>query len=153
MKARQLLLVPLLLLAAHSGAGDALSAQERGARFAVIVNAQNVLDTDADSARAQVRKLYLKEATEWSNGVVALPFGREASSAAQTAFLERVLGMSQAALARHWIKLKNLRGVSSPKQVESAALVRRYVVKYPGAFGIVPIEEASGDDIRILFEF
>ncbi len=122
--------------------------------FALIVNAKNPTSEGVDTARATIRTLFLKELTEWPDGTEARPYGREDGSEVQQAFAARVLDMTDAALARHWLRVKNTNGTTPPKQVDSDRMVLKFVARHAGAFGIVSSRAAAGaEGIRILFEF
>lgn len=124
------------------------------AKWALVVNTANKSTETGDAAKATVRKLFLKELTQWPGGLEAKPYAREAASAEQIAFLKLVLGMSEAEIARHWLKMKNLNGTTPPKDVDSERMLLKYVAKTPGAFGVVRIEAAKGvEGVRVLFEF
>lgn len=124
------------------------------ATWALVVNAKNRTTATGDAARAVVKKLFLRELTQWPDGVDARPYAREDRSAEQAAFVAHVLGMNDAELARHWLRLKNMNGTTPPKEVDSDRLVLKYVARTDGAFGIVRIDAAKGvADVRVLFEF
>jgi ABC-type phosphate transport system substrate-binding protein len=138
-------------------AGAAPSHQEptlKPARYAVIVHVDNKLTESGDAARAVVKKLFLKDLSQWPDGAEAKAYAREAKSEAQSAFRQQVLDMSEAELARHWLKLKSMNGTTPPKEVDSDRLVLKYVSKNQSAFGIVDIATAKGaEGVRTLFEF
>ena len=121
--------------------------------FAVIVNTSNAF-ADTNTAKATVKKLFLKDLTQWRDGTEARPYARQASTAEHTAFLKGVLNMSEAELARHWLKVKNMNGTTPPKEVDSDRMLIKHVAKHQGALGVVSIQaakEATG--IKVLFEF
>lgn len=145
----------LLLLALGPHAAD--TAQEpvkKPARFAAIVHVDNKIKETGDAAKAVIKKLFLKDLSQWPDGSEAKAYAREAKSEAQTAFRKSVLEMSDADLARHWLKLKSMNGTTPPKEVESDRLVLKYVAKNPNAFGIVDLDSVKGvEGVRVLFEF
>jgi hypothetical protein len=122
--------------------------------YALVVNANNKCKETGDAAKSTVKKLFLKELTQWPDGAEAKPYAREANAAEHGAFLERVLGMSEAELARHWLKMKNMNGTTPPKDVDSDRMILKYIAKADGAFGIVKLDAAKGaEGVKILFEF
>lgn len=121
--------------------------------FALIVNANNTAKETGEAARKVVKTLYLKDLTQWAGGAEAKPYARETNSAEHAAFLKAVLGMSEAELARHWLRLKNQSGTTPPKEVDRDRLLVKYVARHDGAFGVVKLENAKTDGVRILFEF
>lgn len=123
------------------------------ATYALIVNANNQTKDGTEAARKLIRTLYLKELTRWGDGVEAKPYARAATSDEHAAFLGSVLGMSEAELARHWLRVKNINGTTPPKQVDSDRLLLKHVARHDGAFGVVAASEAKGSGVRVLFEF
>src|SRR5688500_15519021 len=121
--------------------------------YALVVNANNPAKDGSDAARKMVKTLYLKDLTRWADGIEAKPYGRESRSAEQAVFLTEVLGMSEAELARHWLRLKNQNGTTPPKEVDSDRLLLKHVARHDGAFGVVKLENAKADGVRVLFEF
>ena len=119
----------------------------------MIVNANNPAKEAGVDAQKIVKTLYLKDLTQWSDGAEAKPYGREAASAEHAAFLKTVLGMSEAELARHWLRLKNQSGTTPPKEVDGDRLLVKHVTRHDGAFGVVKLKSAKADGVRILFEF
>lgn len=145
----------LLLLAVTATQGkDQKSPPKAVAKYAVVLHVDNPITETGESARAIIRKLFLKELTRWPSGSEAKAYSRGSESPAQTAFRQTVLEMSEAELARHWLKQKSMNGATPPKEVETDRLVLKYVAKNPQAFGIVSLEsvkDATG--IKVLFEF
>lgn len=121
---------------------------------ALVVNANCKATETGDAAKALIKKLFLKELTQWPGGVEAKPYAREAAAAEQVALLKDVLGMSDAELARHWLKMKNQNGTTPPKDVDSERMLLKYIAKSDGAFGVVKLDAAKGaEGVKILFEF
>ncbi|MFT5051781.1 MAG: hypothetical protein ACI8QZ_003204 [Chlamydiales bacterium] len=122
--------------------------------FAVVVNAAN--DThfsDEVAARRAVRRLFLRTSNDWGNHEEAKPFAPRDGDAAYAAYLTAVLDMSKAELARHWISMKNKRGVAPPKEIGSVKIMIRYVGRYDGGVGIIPVADTQGTDLKVLFTF
>jgi hypothetical protein len=122
--------------------------------YALIVNAGNSVQDGSGAVRKTIRTLYLKDFTRWANGVEAKPYGREPTSGEHVAFVSEVLGMSEAELARHWLRLKNMNGTTPPKEVDSDRLLIKHVARHDGAFGVVKASAAAmAEGVRVLFEF
>ena len=123
--------------------------------YAVVVNNANSLSGDDASMMKTVKKIFLKDQTAWPGGVDSKPFDRPADSEAHNSFRDQVLGMSEAELSEHWIKLKQKTGDTPPREVASEAMLIKFVQKYEGAMGVVSSAKATaaGDKVKILFTF
>ncbi len=127
-----LLLVCLLLLPEVSAAES----------FAVVASAENpARSIDA----ATLRRLYLKEQSEWPDGTTGKPIARPAGSRAHELFLEHVLRMDQSRLTRHWISLKQRTGQRRALQVDSDEKLILLLRRFPGAFGVLPTSAVEDD--------
>jgi len=121
--------------------------------YAVVVNASNPSKETGDAAKKTVKALFLKDLTRWADGVEAKPYDRGAKAPEHTAFLQDVLGMSPAELARHWLRMKNMSGVTPPMDVDTDRILLRHVERHDGAFGVVKLSAAKVPGVRVLFEF
>ena len=122
--------------------------------YAVIVNEKNTCTQTGNTAKATIKKLFLKQTTKWSDGTDAKPYGRKHGDVEEAAFLKEILSMGDAELARHWLRMKNLEGTTPPKGVSSDRMLLKYVQKYEGAFGVIKISETTGvKGIKILCRF
>jgi ABC-type phosphate transport system substrate-binding protein len=145
----KLAILMTLVLGALGAQGEA-----KKATYALVINSNNKTTETGDAAKATIKKLFLKEMTQWSGGVEAKPYAREGTAPEQVAFLKDVLGMSDAELARHWLKMKNMNGTTPPKDVDSDRMILKYVAKTDGAFGVVKLDAAKGaEGVKVLFEF
>lgn len=125
-----------------------------GKKFAVLVNAGNTTKLAKNELVSTAKKLYLKNLSRWPDGSPARPYARASSSDAQQAFAHRVLKMTDAELARHWLRLKNMRGTTPPREVSSDRLVIKHVARKTGAFAIVEASAVpKSANVRVLFEF
>lgn len=128
--------------------------QDPAPKYVLVVNAENTSKDDHAAAKALIRRLYLKELTVWADGTEARPYAREATTAEHAAFLKEVIGMTDAELARHWLRLKNTDGSTPPKAAESERLLLKHIARHRGAFGVVRKEAVAGvAGVRVLFEF
>lgn len=66
------------------------------------------------------------------------------------AFLKRILKMSSAEIARHWLSKKNEASLTPPKAVSSDRLMIKYLKKYPGAFAILRKDIAKKAKLKVL---
>lgn len=122
--------------------------------YAVIVNTKNKCIRKGAAAKATVKKLFLKQMAKWPDGTAARPYGRKSGGTEQGAFVKVVLGMGDAELARHWLKMKNMNGTTPPKGVSSDRMVLKYVAKHDGAFGVIKMSEAKkSKGIKVLYTF
>ncbi|MFT4841171.1 MAG: hypothetical protein ACI8UD_003835 [Planctomycetota bacterium] len=122
--------------------------------YAVIVNMKNKCSQKGAAAKATVKKLFLKQMAKWPDGTTARPYGRKAGGSEQDAFVKGLLGMGNAELARHWLKMKNMNGTTPPKSVSSDRMILKYVEKHSGAFSIVTVSKAKkSKDVKILYTF
>lgn len=122
--------------------------------YVLVVNASNTAAEAGEAARSVVKRLFLKDLTQWPDGTEAKPYRRPDGTDAQRAFLAAVLAMSDAELARHWLRIKNQDGSTPPKEVDSDRMALKYVARYAGAFCVVPKEAVKdAEGVRVLFEF
>lgn len=125
------------------------------AEYAVIVNAANPASGDTPDTRNLLKRIYLKEMTTWANGAETQPLAREAGSPTQAAFHAKILGMSDAAVNEYWLRLKQTKGETPPREVGAARILFRLIEKYEGSFSVVTTEEAQElpPEVKILFTF
>ncbi len=139
----------LALAGAFQAQGDT-----KQTKYVVVVNTANACNQSGKDAQATVKKLFLKELTQWPGGAEARPYAREGTSDEHAAFVKLVLGMTDAELARHWLKMKNMSGTTPPKDVDTDRMVLKHVAKHQGAFGIVTADAAKGaEGVKVMFEF
>ncbi len=131
------------------------STSASAADYAVIINASNPIAGDNADTRAMIKRSYMKEMSAWVNGSETQPLARESGSAVQQAFHKSVLEMSDAAVNDHWLRLKQIKGETPPREVGSARILFRLVGKYEGAFSFVTAEEALEipPEVKVLFTF
>ncbi|GAB4540323.1 MAG: hypothetical protein Tsb0010_18270 [Parvularculaceae bacterium] len=140
------LAIALALMAApHAKAED----------YVVLVNAANDFVGSADDIKTALRTIFLKEKTSWPNGVDAIPLGPSAGDPAYETFVNTVLGMTPQEVEAHFIRLKQIKGETPPREVGSARILMRTVGKQEGAFGIATKADAAdlAEGVRVLFEF
>jgi len=121
--------------------------------YAVVVHKDNPFKGSTDEAKTLVKQLYLKTQTAWPDGSASEPFGRKEGSDEEVAFFKNVLGMSDAELTRHWIKMKNSKGETPPRALGSSRLALKYAARNKGGFTVVKASEAEDEGVRVLFTF
>jgi len=123
------------------------------AEYAIVVHSANNYSASDGEARQLVKRLYLKEITDWPSSGEAVRFYTPGSSdPAMSAFVDKVLGMTEASVASHWLNVKQQTGETPPREVPSARMLQKLVERYEGALGVVPADAVSGD-VRVLFKF
>lgn len=137
MSSCKLLLLALLALGGRQDPAPAPSRtkpQLPEVTYVLVVNAKNATTEAADATRSVVKRLFLKDLTQWPDGTEAKPYRRPDGSNEQRAFLAAVLAMNDAELARHWLRIKNQDGTTPPKEVDTDRMALKCVARYPGAF-------------------
>jgi ABC-type phosphate transport system substrate-binding protein len=112
------------------------------ASLVVIVNAQNPV---AELSVGELRRILLGETTRWPDGRRITVAMRESDQAERDAMLRLVCNMSDQDFTRYLLHA-TFRGAlqSSPKVLETATGVRRFVFNVPGAIGYVRGDEVDG---------
>lgn len=123
--------------------------------YSIIVNVTNNYAASDDEMRQLIKRLFLKQETDWPNGELARAFGRDPKSSEQNVFAEKILAMNTAEIARHWLGLKQKTGETPPRSINSTRMLLKTVEKYPGAFGLVDEKTAKElpNTVKILFSF
>jgi ABC-type phosphate transport system substrate-binding protein len=104
-------------LAGQTAASDA-EHRDRGDGFVVVVNEQNSI---ASAPRTLVSQFFLKKATRWESGAIALPVDLPADSPVREAFSRRVLSKSVSSIKAYWQQqIFSGRDVPPPEQKTEA---------------------------------
>ncbi|HEX5050352.1 MAG TPA: hypothetical protein VFZ65_01140 [Planctomycetota bacterium] len=143
----------VLLAVGAFAAQDPAVPEPKQVTYAVIVNDNNSTKEEGDAAKKLVKSLFLKDLTRWPDGSLAKPYDREPNSPEHVAFLREVLAMSEAEVARHWLRAKNMNGTTPPREVDTDSMLQKHIARHDGAFGIVKLDAAKAPGVRILFEF
>lgn len=120
--------------------------------YAVIVNAENSYSAPKDEAQEVVRRIFLKQQSDWPGGPEGQPFAR-GDTPAQKAFSQAVLGMDDVAYSDYWIQMKQTEGTVAPRAVGSASILVRQVARKPGGVSVVPASQSLPESVRTLFTF
>jgi hypothetical protein len=103
-----------------------LPASAQKAEFVVVVGKGCAWQPANEAeAKAAIKKLFLQQATAFPSGGEAKVIDRAVESAVRKAFVEKVLGMTDADLARHWLKIKNQNGRTAWWRATSRSTPRR----------------------------
>lgn len=139
-----IVLLSLLTFIQHSPAAIAEG-------YVIVVNAANSSNADTD----EIKNLFLKKRTIWSDGITAEPMARGHGSAEQEAFLKYVLGMTQTELDNYWASEKSKTGATAPREVRSKNILLRQISRKDGSFGVLRKEDAASlpDSVKILMDF
>lgn len=134
-----------LVFARHAAAAD----------YAVIVNSDNPVLAEGEAARETVKRIYLKELGQWPDGSPAQPLARTGGSPAQEAFVAKVLEMTGASVNDHWARLKQTKGETPPREVNSALVLFRTVGREKGGLAVLTADELldAPAEVSVLFRF
>ena len=110
----------------------------RPRRIAVVVNADNPVE---GLGRAEIRRIFRREKTMWTNGWAISVFERSTDQPIRGAFTETVLDSTPAAMANYWLNLALTRGLEPPKLCRTAALLKHYLERVRGGVGYVYEDE------------
>lgn len=130
----------------------ATSTAASAAEYAVVVNAKNDYSAPKEEMKQTVRRIFLKQQSDWPNGTEGAPFAR-GDMPAQGAFNEAILGMSDVAYSDYWIKMKQTEGSVAPRTVGSTSILVRQIGRHDGGFSVVPVSTDLPADVRTLFTF
>jgi len=90
---------------------------------------------------AQVRRIFLKEVTVWSNGWPITVFERSTDHPIRAIFSSAVIGRTPAQLSEYWLGLALTRGLDPPKVCRTSTLLRQYLERVKGGIGYVYEDE------------
>ena len=135
--------VAAIVLVAAAAAGQPTARDTAAhASLVVIVNSQNPVN---ELSVGELRRIRLGETTRWPDGRRITVAMRESDQAERDAVLRLVCNMSDQDFTRYLLHA-TFRGAlqSSPKVLETATGVRRFVFNVPGAIGYVRGDEVDG---------
>lgn len=90
---------------------------------------------------AQVRRIFLKEVTLWSNGWPITVFERSTEHPIRAQFTATVIGKTQTQMSEYWLGLELTRSLDPPKMSRTPALLRQYLERVKGGIGYVYEDE------------
>ncbi len=120
--------------------------------YVVIVNKENSYSGSVDEMKQMVRRLFLKEAQEWPNGIKSKPFNHK-DDAVYHKFISEIIGMDARKIEEYWLGKKQKTG-ETPPRLGPEKLLSKLVAKSPGGLSYMLKSTAENSEgIRILFEF
>ncbi len=126
--------------------------------FLVIVNTENQFESDEDTMKTVLSRLFLSDQKNWPDGSEAIIFARPPGSAEQLAFQEFVLEKSAIELSEHWLRLKQTQGETPPRAISSSRILLRQINMKPDAVSVISREDFDAyvhafDHVQILYSF
>jgi ABC-type phosphate transport system substrate-binding protein len=141
---KRLVVVPFLALLAGLCAG--FSADDT-IELAVVVNKSNPLDT---ITTADLRSMILGEKSKWPDGKKVTAVETPPESRERALMLKDVCKMSEAVLKRYFMQAAFTgKDVAQPQDVASAAALKQFVGRTPGAVGFILASEAD-ETVKVL---
>jgi phosphate transport system substrate-binding protein len=135
----------LAVLPNRAAEGGILAAEVQTASehsLAIIVNQSNPVES---LSAAELRKIFLGERSHWSNGRRITLVMMEPGSPERKAMLRDIYQMNEKDLDSHFLHGAFTGEVFvSPKTLDNAAEVRRFVFNVPGAIGCVRAADVDG---------
>ena len=112
----------------------------------MIVNTNNSV---SDISRAEAANFFTGNATQWGNGLKAVPVDQKKSTGPGQAFLAKIVKMGESDYKNMWVE-KMLSGEAEPPMTKgSDAEVIEFVKSNTGAIGYIS-ESTSPDGVKIL---
>ena len=128
------------------------SAQLSAQTYVVVVNKDNAYSASTDEMKQMVRRLFLKEAQEWPNGLKSKPFNHKDDAVYQK-FISDILGLDARKIEEYWLGKKQKTG-ETPPRLGPEKLLAKLVAKSPGGVAYMLKSTAEGAaGVKILFEF
>jgi len=137
----------LTLVLALAAAFRVCSASNDSFDLAVVVNKSTALTTVTSG---DLRLIILGEKSKWPDGKAVITVQTPPESPETALQLKTVSKMSEAALKRYYLlAIFNGKEIAQPKDVESAAALKRFVANTPGAIGCILASEVD-DTVKVL---
>jgi ABC-type phosphate transport system substrate-binding protein len=125
----------------------AAARSNRDEGFLVVVNEQNVV---ASAPRILVSRFFLKKASHWDSGAVALPVDLPADSPVREAFTRRVLAKSVSSIKAYWQQqIFSGREIPPPEKAGEAEVLE-FVKSNPAAIAYVSPNATLPRGVRVL---
>jgi ABC-type phosphate transport system substrate-binding protein len=133
-------MVPLLVLALLDCFPVCCSAA--GAELAIVVNKATTIETISS---ADLRSMFLGDKTKWPDGKKVTPVQTSLESPEGVLLLKVVCKMSDAVLKRYYMQAAFTgKDVVQPVGVPSAAALKQFVARTPGAVGGILASDVDG---------
>jgi hypothetical protein len=138
----------LVLIALSALAGSCLcSAADEPAELAVIVNKSQA---PATADLAELRQMILGERLKWRDGETVVAVQLPQDSPERALAMKTLFRMNDAALRRYYmLAVFNGKEVAQPRDVPTAAALKKFVASNPGAVGYVLASEVD-DSVKVL---
>lgn len=121
--------------------------RRRDEGFVVVVNDQNGV---ASAPRVLISRFFLKKATHWESGAVALPVDLPADSPVRRAFSRRVLAKSVTSVKAYWQQQIFSGRQVPPPEKETETEVLAFVRSNASAIGYVSPVAVLPRGVRVL---
>jgi hypothetical protein len=123
------------------GVAAAVLAADEPAELAVIVNKSTTQETITSG---ELRQMILGEKVKWSDGKKVTPVQTPAESPERALLLKMVCKMSDAVLKRYYMQAAFTgKDIAPPTDVPSAAALKQFVARTPGAIGCILATEVD----------
>jgi phosphate transport system substrate-binding protein len=115
--------------------------------LAIIVNKSNSVE---DLTFAELRKVFLVEKSHWPNGRKITVVMREPGQNERAAVLRLIYRMNEGGFHRYFLQAVFSGEVQGgPKELSTAAGVRKFVAYVPGAIGYVRLDEVD-ESVKVI---
>jgi hypothetical protein len=137
----------LVLIALSAFAGSCICSAADEPELAVVAAKAISIDSLTSS---ELRLMIMGEKSKWPNGIAVIPVQTSPESPEKTLQLKAVIKMSDAALKRYYmLAVFNGKEVAQPRDVASAAALKKFVASNPGAIGCILASEVD-DSVKVL---
>ncbi len=103
----------------------------------VVVNSRNPVNS---LSKEQVQRYFLLTEKKWPGGEKVKPLGLKDDLPTKNNFISSILGLSQSAYSRHWLRAKQRTGEVEPRRVKSEIFVSRIVGSGLNSIGYVSLD-------------
>jgi ABC-type phosphate transport system substrate-binding protein len=136
-----------VVFAPFNGRAWAAERASRDVGFLVVVNEQNAVPS---VSRVLVSRFFLKKASRWDSGAVALPVDLPANSPTRDAFTRHVHARSVSSIKAYWQQqIFSGRDVPPPEKVNDADVLE-FVRSNPAAIAYVSPDAVLPRGVRVL---
>ena len=147
MKIPALILIGLIAFAVPAGRAQTSPPPDRGEWLAVVVHRSNPIE---NLSLEELRKLCVAERQRWDNGRKITVALREPGQPERESALRIVFRMKETEFARFFLQSTFTGELSgAPKQLATAAGVRRFVFNVPGAIAFLRASELD-DSVKLV---
>ncbi len=133
-----------LAIVAVLGMQSATLAQEP--RIVIIVNKANPTDS---LSLAELRRIFMKQTRNWSNGDSVVPVDWEAAAEMRKSFSRKVLNRTVTEMTEFWVQQNITAGQNPPSTQKSARALLRFVAGVPGAISYVAAADVD-DSVKVV---